>query len=120
MEIIFRKNKLFPAHIIFFSSINLPALPLNRDCAASPGLPVANIFVSLYVNQKSNTYEIRYLYAPADGFRSGLRFSARAKNKGWRIDYCMVSEPMKAQVEKAYILNEAVHSDHCPAVIEVS
>jgi exodeoxyribonuclease-3 len=27
---------------------------------------------------------------------------------------------MKAQVEKAYILNEAVHSDHCPAVIEVS
>ena len=46
------------------------------------------------------------------------RFSARAKNKGWRIDYCMVSEPMKAQVEKAYILNEAVHSDHCPAVIE--
>ena len=48
------------------------------------------------------------------------RFSARAKNKGWRIDYCMVSEPMKAQVEKAYILNEAVHSDHCPAVIEVS
>ena len=49
-----------------------------------------------------------------------FRFSARAKNKGWRIDYCMVSEPMKAQVEKAYILNEAVHSDHCPAVIEVS
>ena len=48
------------------------------------------------------------------------RFSARAINKGWRIDYCMVSEPMKAQVEKAYILNEAVHSDHCPAVIEVS
>ena len=48
------------------------------------------------------------------------RFSALAKNKGWRIDYCMVSEPMKAQVEKAYILNEAVHSDHCPAVIEVS
>ena len=29
------------------------------------------------------------------------RFSARAKNKGWRIDYCMVSEPMKAQVEKS-------------------
>ena len=53
------------------------------------------------------------------GYKAWL-FSARAKNKGWRIDYCMVSEPMKAQVEKAYILNEAVHSDHCPAVIEVS
>ena len=34
------------------------------------------------------------------------------------IDF--LSSKMKAQVEKAYILNEAVHSDHCPAVIEVS
>lgn len=48
------------------------------------------------------------------------RFNSRAKNKGWRIDYCMVSEPLKAQVKKAYILNGAVHSDHCPAVIELS
>ncbi len=46
------------------------------------------------------------------------RFNARTNNKGWRIDYCMVSEPMRTQIEKAYILNDVHHSDHCPAVLE--
>lgn len=48
------------------------------------------------------------------------RFNSRAKNKGWRIDYCMVTELMKPALREAYILNEAVHSDHCPAVLEIA
>lgn len=48
------------------------------------------------------------------------RFNARSKNKGWRIDYCMVTEVMKPMIKEAYILNEAVHSDHCPAVLEIA
>ena len=44
---------------------------------------------------------------------------SRFKNKGWRIDYCMVSDNMKPKVKAAYILNDAVHSDHCPAVLEI-
>lgn len=47
------------------------------------------------------------------------RFNARKNNKGWRIDYCMVSEAVKPLLKDAYILNDAVHSDHCPAVLEV-
>ena len=47
------------------------------------------------------------------------RFNSRSKNKGWRIDYCMVSDNMKPKVKAAYILNDAVHSDHCPAVLEI-
>jgi len=46
-------------------------------------------------------------------------FNSRAKNKGWRIDYCMITEIMKPQLKNAYILNEAFHSDHCPAVLEI-
>jgi exodeoxyribonuclease-3 len=48
------------------------------------------------------------------------RFNARTNNKGWRIDYCMVSEPMNSRISDAYILNEAEHSDHCPAVLEIN
>ncbi|MDR0748447.1 MAG: exodeoxyribonuclease III [Tannerellaceae bacterium] len=48
------------------------------------------------------------------------RFNARTNNKGWRIDYCMVSEPMNSRISDAYILNDAEHSDHCPAVLEIS
>ncbi|WP_080904417.1 exodeoxyribonuclease III [Parabacteroides sp. Marseille-P3160] len=47
------------------------------------------------------------------------RFNSRAQNKGWRIDYCMVTNSLKSRVQKAYILNGACHSDHCPAVIEI-
>ncbi len=46
------------------------------------------------------------------------RANARANNKGWRLDYCMVSEPLKNNISRAYILSEAKHSDHCPVVVE--
>lgn len=47
------------------------------------------------------------------------RFNARTNNKGWRIDYCIISEPVKPLLQEAYILNDAIHSDHCPAVLEI-
>ncbi len=47
------------------------------------------------------------------------RANARNNNKGWRIDYNMVSEPMKDRIKRAYILSEAKHSDHCPIVVEI-
>lgn len=47
------------------------------------------------------------------------RANARANNKGWRIDYNMVSEPLKENIKRAYILPEAKHSDHCPIGLEL-
>jgi exodeoxyribonuclease-3 len=42
------------------------------------------------------------------------RANSRANNKGWRIDYAMVSETLAAKITRAYILPQAFHSDHCP------
>ncbi|MGB1000149.1 MAG: exodeoxyribonuclease III [Flavobacteriales bacterium] len=42
------------------------------------------------------------------------RAGARGKNKGWRIDYHMVSKALESRLSSARILNEVVHSDHCP------
>ena len=47
------------------------------------------------------------------------RFGARANNKGWRIDYCIVNEVMTSKITAAAIDNDAVHSDHCPIILEV-
>ncbi|MNU02415.1 Exodeoxyribonuclease [compost metagenome] len=44
---------------------------------------------------------------------------ARANNKGWRIDYCLVSEPLRDKIKRAVILPEAKHSDHCPILVEI-
>ena len=47
------------------------------------------------------------------------RANARANNKGWRLDYAMVSEPLQENISRSVILNEAVHSDHCPIMVEL-
>ena len=47
------------------------------------------------------------------------RANSRANNKGWRLDYAMVSEPLQSKIARAYILTEAKHSDHCPIVVEL-
>lgn len=46
------------------------------------------------------------------------RANSRNNNKGWRIDYCMASEPLNDKLKRAYILPEAKHSDHCPIGVE--
>ncbi|MGB1114691.1 MAG: exodeoxyribonuclease III [Flavobacteriaceae bacterium] len=48
------------------------------------------------------------------------RANARANNKGWRIDYALVSTPLKAQIKRSFILPEAKHSDHCPVGLELN
>jgi len=48
------------------------------------------------------------------------RFNSRANNKGWRIDYNMVSNGLKDRILDAGIHNDAVHSDHCPISVEIS
>lgn len=48
------------------------------------------------------------------------RANARANNKGWRIDYAMVSEPLTKHIERAFILPQAVHSDHCPVGVTLN
>jgi exodeoxyribonuclease-3 len=46
------------------------------------------------------------------------RANSRAKNKGWRIDYHMISSELENRIKGANILKEAVHSDHCPVKVE--
>ncbi|WP_298754226.1 exodeoxyribonuclease III [uncultured Psychroserpens sp.] len=47
------------------------------------------------------------------------RANARANNKGWRLDYAMVSQPLQENIKRSVILTEAVHSDHCPILVEI-
>ena len=58
----------------------------------------------------------RYFYPDQEGIYSwwSYRFSARAKNAGWRIDYFCVSQCLKDKLEDAKIHTEVMGSDHCP------
>ena len=71
-------------------------------------------FTTLLQNGFIDTF--RYFYPDQEGIYSwwSYRFSARAKNAGWRIDYFMVSEALKDRLQDAKIYTEVTGSDHCP------
>ena len=62
----------------------------------------------------------RYFYPEQEGIYSwwSYRFSARAKNAGWRIDYFCVSECLKDRLRDAKILTDVMGSDHCPVELD--
>jgi exodeoxyribonuclease-3 len=47
------------------------------------------------------------------------RGGARSRNMGWRIDYHWVSIPLRQNLISAAILVDAIHSDHCPVMVEI-
>ena len=64
----------------------------------------------------------RYFYPDMEGIYSwwSYRFSARAKNAGWRIDYFCVSESLKDRLVSASIHTDIMGSYHCPVELVVN
>ena len=49
-----------------------------------------------------------------------FRAGARARNKGWRIDYISVSNKLKDRLKDAGIYGTYVHSDHCGSYVQLT
>lgn len=47
------------------------------------------------------------------------RAGSRGKNLGWRIDYNLVANHLDKYLKRAVILPDAMHSDHCPVLVEM-
>jgi len=45
--------------------------------------------------------------------------SVRLNNKGWRIDYITVTEPLQKNLKNAEIFPDIKHSDHCPVFVDI-
>ena len=67
----------------------------------------------------TDTY--RYLYPEEVKYSWwSYRFNSRAKNTGWRIDYFIISDSLRDNLENAEIHNDVFGSDHCPVSIEMN
>ena len=49
-----------------------------------------------------------------------MRFKARDRNVGWRIDYFLLSEDLKKNIKSAEIFGQVMGSDHCPIGLELT
>ena len=45
--------------------------------------------------------------------------TVRLQNKGWRIDYINVTDPLKGKLKDAEIFPDVKHSDHCPVYLDI-
>lgn len=48
-----------------------------------------------------------------------FRAASRKRNKGWRIDYHLVAKELRENIVGGDILQDAVHSDHAPLLLEL-
>ena len=98
---------------VAFSEIDLKNPKTNRKNAGFTDEERAK-FGNLLENGFVDSF--RYLYPDKEGVYSwwSYRFSARAKNAGWRIDYFLVSDALKGHIKEANILTDIYGSDHCP------
>lgn len=91
-----------------------------RNKNVSGFLPVEREWIGNFI-ESGFVDSFRHLNKEPDNYTWwSYRANARANNKGWRIDYNMVSEPLKDNISRAVILKEAMHSDHCPHMVEFS
>lgn len=67
------------------------------------------------------TDTFRFFYPDLTGVYSwwSYRFSARAKNAGWRIDYFVTSKSIDEKLVDAKIHTEVLGSDHCPVELTI-
>jgi exodeoxyribonuclease-3 len=85
-------------------------------------LPAERAWMSKWLSEGGMVDTFRHLHPKEQKYSWwSMRVpSARANNKGWRIDYQCVSQELLPQVQESGILNEAVHSDHCPCWLRLS
>ena len=67
------------------------------------------------------TDTFRFLYPDTEGAYSwwSYRMNAREKGVGWRIDYFLVSDRLRENIDKAFICAEIFGSDHCPVGLDI-
>lgn len=90
-----------------------------RNAKNSGFLPEEREWMTRFLSE-GFTDSFRYLYPENQEYTWwSYRFNARANNKGWRLDYFMVTEPVVSLLKDVTIQSEVSYSDHCPVILEV-
>jgi exodeoxyribonuclease III len=111
-------------NLIIAGDFNICHQPIDihdpiRNANSSGFLPEEREWLSKFLDQGFVDSFRAFNQEPNNYTWWSYRANARAKNLGWRIDYQMVSDTIKNKMQRAFILPKAIHSDHCPIVLEI-
>ncbi|KAL6779980.1 hypothetical protein ACKKBG_A14550 [Auxenochlorella protothecoides x Auxenochlorella symbiontica] len=93
--------------------------------------PKTNLRSAGFTQEERDSFQQRYMDAGwVDAFRTrypehtgytywSYRFNLRARNKGWRLDYFLVSGSLWPSVYDVFHLHDVMGSDHCPLGLTV-
>jgi len=82
-------------------------------------LPEERAWLSDFMNEGFTDSFRQFNPLPGQYTWWSYRAGSRERNKGWRIDYHLVTPALMPRIKRSLILPEAKHSDHCPILIEL-
>jgi exodeoxyribonuclease-3 len=90
-----------------------------RNATSSGFLPEEREWIGNFINSGFVDSFRAFNQEPNQYTWWSFRTKARDRNLGWRIDYLMVSDIIAEKMKRSAILSDAVHSDHCPVLLEI-
>lgn len=122
---IYELKKSFPK-LVICGDYNICHQPIDihdpvRLKNTSGFLPIEREWLTRYINTCELVDSFREFNSEPDQYTWwSYRANARNNNKGWRIDYHLVTEALKDNLVRSVHLPEAKHSDHCPILVELA
>ncbi|WP_400192775.1 exodeoxyribonuclease III [Hymenobacter sp. B81] len=77
-------------------------------------------FARMLANGFTDSFRHHHGDAPHHYSWWSYRAGSRSRNVGWRLDYLLTDDALQPRIQAAGLLPDAVHSDHCPAFVELS
>eukprot|EP00760_Papus_ankaliazontas_P031540 PhM_4_TR532/c0_g1_i1/m.89177/K10771/APEX1; AP endonuclease 1 len=91
-----------------------------KQMQKSPGFtPEERASFRVTLSQNNLVDSFRELYPKAAHVYSywSVRGDLKSKNKGWRLDYFVLSKALMAKVVDTFMMSNVAGSDHCPCVL---
>ncbi len=113
------------SRLIIAGDFNICHKPIDihdpvRNAKNSGFLPEEREWMSGFLQQNFvDTFRLLHPDAKDQYSWWSYRANARNNNKGWRIDYIMITGNLKDEIREAGILQQVKHSDHCPVYVRI-
>ncbi|MGI9525827.1 MAG: exodeoxyribonuclease III [Weeksellaceae bacterium] len=117
-------QKQFPK-LIVCGDYNICHKPIDihdpiRNQNVSGFLPMEREWLTEYIEECDMIDSFRYFNPEPDQYTWwSYRANSRARNKGWRLDYHMVTKALEMNLRRSVHLTQVFHSDHCPILLEL-